>query len=174
MTMTKKELLEKIARLETDLAEVEEKSHRIEAELANVKKRIDGGGVFEPEYGQKYWVISYGGNTFDSSWVDACVDDDRYALGNCFQTRQSAEDAARVLRLIQKARESQDGFVPDWENQTQKKYYLGFDKTGILLTNCISLNIAPMFGFWKDGATCKKFINDNLQDLIWFFTEYRR
>ena len=164
--MTNTELQEKIAHLEAELAEVKEMAEAM-------KKRVDGG-AFKPEYGQKYWYISREGKAENYRWEDHSFDHDRYAIGNCFPTEQSAKDVVRVRKLIQKARESQGGFVPDWEHSTQRKYSLYFDRVEIWVTSHISLNIAPIFGFWEDESVCEQFIKDNHDELLWFFKEYRR
>mgnify|MGYP000971262216 CR=1 FL=1 len=166
--MTNKELIEKIARLETELAEVKEK-------IAALPKRVDGG-VFKPEDGQEYWFITHSGILTNDQWDDHWADHGRYEIGNCFPTEQAAEDAVRVLKLIQKARESQDGFIVDWENWMQNKYVLYFNKEEkeLRITNYFLIDQAPIFGFWGDESACEQFINENHDELTWFFTEYRR
>lgn len=164
--MTNKELKEEITRLKTALAELEEK---VEA----LPKRADGG-VFKPEDGQEYWYISGSGKVYGR--YNNLIAHNRYSIGNCFSTRQLAEDTVRVLILIRRAKESQDGFVPDWENAIEIKYVLCFDwlKGKVCVTNYHVLEIAPIFGFWKNKSACDQFIQDNHDELIWFFTEYRR
>lgn len=165
--MTNKELKEKIARLETELVEVKEMAEAM-------KKRADGGGVFKPQDEEKYWYISGSGEAYVCWWKNHPTDHDRYSIGNCYPTEQAAENAIRVLKLTQKARETQNGFVPDWENATQRKHSLYFDRVEICVTSHISLNIAPVFGHWEDKSVCEQFIYENEKDLLWFFTEYRR
>ena len=164
--MTYKELKEKIARLETELTEIKEMA-------VAMKKRVDGG-VFKPKNGQKYWYITHSGILTNDQWDDHWADHGRYEIGNCFPTEQAAEDAMRALKLTQKARESQDGLVPDWEDLTQHKYFLDFHRGDIGISDFLSLNIAPVFGYWEDESACKKFIDENEKDLLWFFAEYRR
>lgn len=163
--MTNKELKEEITRLKTALAELEEK---VEALPDSV------GGVFKPEDGQKYWSIMGGGDVVEEWWNDNLFDHDRYVIGNCFPNKQAAEDAVRVLKLIQKARESQDGYVPYWEGSTQNKYLIHFDGRGIQSYGLISLNTAPIFGYWEGESACDQFIKDNHDELLWFFKEYQR
>jgi hypothetical protein len=163
--MTYKELQEKIARLETELTEVKEK-------IAALPKRADG--VFKPQDGQKYWFISGAGGVYEGWWNDHQVDHNRYAIGNCFPNKQAAKDVVRALKLTQKARETQNGFVPDWENGEQNKYFLDFHMGGIRIMYHVSRNIAPIFGFWEGESACEQFIDENEKDLLWFFTEYRR
>ena len=167
--MTYTELQKKIARLEAELAEVKEMA-------MGMKKRADGGGVFKPGIGQEYWCILASGEVYRLVWNYDTTDHDRYIIGNCFPTEQSAEDTVRVLKLIQKARESQDGFVSDWENAIEIKYVLYFDwlKGKVCVTNYRVLEIASTFGFWEDRSMCEQFIDENREEILWFFTEYRR
>lgn len=164
--MTNKELQEKIAHLETELTEVKEMA-------VAMKKRADGG-VFKPEDGQEYWFISGVGEIISCEWDNHWTDRNMYEIGNCFPTEQVAEDAIRVLKLIQKAKESQEGFVPDWESAVQNKFYLYFYDNGIWTGSNFLMNPTPIFGYWKDKSVCDQFIDENEKDLIWFFTEYRR
>ena len=142
--------------------------------VEELKNSIDDGGVFKPQDGQKYWYTSGTGEVNTYHWNNSLLDRDYHSIGNCFPTEQSAKDVVRVRKLIQKARESQGGFVPDWEHSIQRKYSLYFDRVEIWVTSHISLNIAPIFGFWEDESECKQFIKDNHDELIWFFKEYQR
>ena len=164
--MTNKELKEKIARLETELAEVKEVAEAM-------KKRADGG-VFMPKDEQEYWIIEDEGSVYMDLWDNHRVDRSRYEIGNCYPTKQAAEDAIRALKLTQKVRESQNGFVPDWENFEQTKNTLCFDMGEVLIMRYISGSIAPIFGFWEYESVCEQFIHENREDLLWYFTEYRR
>ena len=163
--MTKTELQEKIAHLEAELAEVKK-------QVAALPERVNG--VFKPEDRERYWSIMRGGDVVEELWNDNPFDHDRYAIGNCFPTQQAAEDAVRVLKLIQKARESQNGFVPDWENSTQHKYFLYSHMGDIGVADYPSINVAPTFGFWEDNkSVCEQFIDENHDELLWFFREYQ-
>ena len=165
--MMNKELQEKIARLETELTEIKEMA-------VAMKKRIDGGGVFKPENGQEYWCILASGEVYRQVWNYNTMDHDRYVIGNCFPTEQAAEDFVRASKLIQKARETQNGFVPDWENLAQYKHHLCFDGEDIYVATNYATNVASIFGYWEEKSACEQFIDENEKDLLWFFTEYRR
>ena len=164
--MTNKEFREKIDRLKAELAELGEK---VEA-----MNRVGSGGVFKPEYKQKYWLTSGAGEISEDEWDDAWLDERRYAMGNCYPTREAVEDTIRVLKLIQKARGSQGGFVPDWEDETQYKYSLIFKFGNIIIENCRLINTASIFGYWRDKSACGEFASDNYKELVWFFKEYQR
>lgn len=133
-------------------------------------------GVFKPEYEQTYWFISqsWEGEVDIDQWSDHQFDENRYAVGNCFPSRESAEDTVRALKLIQKARESQDGFAPDWDDETQYKYSLRLKFGNIGIENYRLTNAASALGYWSDKSVCDKFVTDNHHELTWFFKEYQR
>lgn len=165
--MTNKEFREKIDRLEAELAEVKKMAE-------GMKKRADGGGAFKPEYKEAYWHIDSDGGVYSDLWKNYNFDKNLYSMGNCFPTKQAAEDTVRVLKLIQKARESQSGFAPDWDDETQNKYSLKLKFGNISIENCPLINRASTLGYWRDKSECDKFAKDNHDELIWFFTEYKR
>ena len=164
--MTNTELQEKIAHLEAELAEVKEMAEAM-------KKRVDGG-VSKPEDRQKYWYVSGSGEVYTNHWTNHIMDHNYHLIGNCFPTKQAGEATVRVRKLIQKARESQDGFVPDWGDGEQDKYSLHFHDSRMWTAHYTLLNVAPIFGFWEDRSMCEQFIDKNRDDLLWFFTEYKR
>lgn len=171
LTEGMKELTEDSDRAFHNLTEgLKELTEKVE----ELKSSIDDGGVSKPQDGQKYWFISASTGAYESQWENHPIDHDRYSIGNCHLTKQSAEDTVRALKLIQKARESQNGFVPDWEDDAQTKYFLNFHMGDIGITDYYSINLAPTFGFWEDELACEQFIEDNHNEFIWFFTEYRR
>ena len=164
--MTNKELKEKIARLETELEEMKKMAMAM-------KKRVDGG-VFEPQDGQKYWYVSGSGEVYTDQWSNCPINHDHHSIGNCYPTKQSAEDAIRVLKLTQKARETQNGFVPDWENGEQTKRTLHFDGEGIRVRIYTLWNTASIFGYWEERSMCEQLVDENREELLWYFTDYRR
>lgn len=73
-----------------------------------------------------------------------------------------------------KAWESQGGFVPDWEDETQYKYSLVFKFGNIRIENYPLTNTASMLGYWRNKSVCDEFASDNYHELVWLFKEYRR
>lgn len=164
--MKLKELEEKIAQLETELAQVKKIAE-------GLKNKTDNKGVFKPKNKQVYWYILDGDTIRSEWWNNYPVDRDYYEIGNCFSSRESAEDAVRTLRLIQKARELQDGFIPDWEDMLQNKYSVRFFTGDIEISVCQLHNEASMFGYWEHRHACEQFVKDNYEELVWFFSEKR-
>ena len=96
----------------------------------------------------------------------------RRDVGNVFLTKQEAEDEVRARKLIQKARQSQDRFVPDWENFEQNKCFVYFDSGEIRILIHDYRDVAPIFGYWEDESACEQFIDENREELRWYFTEH--
>ncbi len=161
-----KKLQEKITRLETELAQAKE--------MAEGLKNRGDDNLFKPKDGQGYWAVSWDGNIYCGVWDNHPMDHKIYAMGNCHRSHLAAEDAVRVLKLIQRARETQSGFVPDWKSVKQNKNFVYFMGGEIHILSHNYRDIAPIFGYWEDESVCKKFIEENHDELLWFFTEYNR
>ena len=161
---------------EYNLIEVTEKMLKGMESVLQSNTPCNNEGVFKPEYEQTYWFISqsWEGEVDIDQWSDHQFDENRYAVGNCFPSRESAEDTVRALKLIQKARESQDGFAPDWDDETQYKYSLRLKFGNIGIENYRLTNAASALGYWRDKSVCDKFVADNHHELTWFFKEYQR
>lgn len=54
------------------------------------------------------------------------IDDDRYNIGNYFQTKEEAQALADYLKALAVVRDDAKGFVPDWLDGGQAKVYIGY------------------------------------------------
>jgi len=60
---------------------------------------------FKPEKGQKYWYLSsVEAGFWETTWHDDGPDNNRYAVGNCFATKEQAEAYRDILMRIASAR----------------------------------------------------------------------
>lgn len=92
--------------------------------LALVKK----SKVWKPKNSEKYYYMVSDGDTSESSWYDdSDIANDRYAIGNCFQTKKEAEFAVERLKVIAElkrfAQEHNEKEI-DWRDYGQCKYYI--------------------------------------------------
>ena len=55
---------------------------------------------WKPEMDQTYYGISIGSSVFSEYWNDLTVDHDRFNIGNCFQTKEEAEQAVEYLKAL--------------------------------------------------------------------------
>ena len=56
---------------------------------------------WKPEMSHDYYYISGDGHVYDNSWDDSrFVDNDRFEIGNCFQTKEEAEQVVEYLKAL--------------------------------------------------------------------------
>lgn len=68
--------------------------------LVEKAKRVEKSEkVWKPEYGDWYWYISSDGQVDNCEWVNGSMDLGRYAMGNCFRTREEAEFAREKQKI---------------------------------------------------------------------------
>ena len=92
--------------------------------LALVKK----SKVWKPKNSEKYYYMVSDGDMSEASWYDdSDIANDRYAIGNCFQTKKEAEFAVERLKVIAElkrfAQEHNEKEI-DWRDYGQCKYYI--------------------------------------------------
>ena len=72
---------------------------------------------WKPEVDQTYYGIGIGGSVYSEYWNDLDVDHDRFNLGNCFQTKEEAEQVAEYLKALATVRgDATSKFVKDGNN----------------------------------------------------------
>lgn len=85
--------------------------------------------VWKPKKGEVYWTIGGCGVLYQLIWADDRNDEDSYAFGNCFRTKEKAEFALERLKIraeLQRyADEHNEGEI-DWGNY-KPKYYIYYD-----------------------------------------------
>lgn len=97
--------------------------------LALVEKATEKESkVWKPKYDKTYYYIVSDGDTSDTYWNDnSKIANDRYAIGNCFQTKEEAEFAVERLKVIAElkrfAQEHNEKEI-DWRNYSQCKYFI--------------------------------------------------
>lgn len=92
--------------------------------------------VWKPEENEKYYYSYSDGSieqdTYHDSNVDTYVHEDRYAIGNCFKTREEAEFAVERQKVITElkryAMEHNEEDI-DWNDDFQEKYCLYYNHT---------------------------------------------
>lgn len=91
--------------------------------------------VWKPEENEKYYYsYSYGSIEFDifhnSNASGTYLHEERYAIGNCFKTKEEAEFALEKQKVIMELKrfllEHNEEEI-DWSNINQYKYYLYFN-----------------------------------------------
>lgn len=82
--------------------------------------------VWKPKSNKNYYYMASDGDISNSYWNgDSKIDNDRYSIGNCFQTKEKAEFAVERLKVIAElkrfAQEHNEKEI-DWRDFGQCKY----------------------------------------------------
>ena len=110
-------------KLEALKAEFLEKLEALEKE-AEAQKEQEELKPWKPEREEKYFTIE---NSFDVVQYTYCeddIDESNIQFGNCFRTKERAEQVAKKMRLLLRLEQLYDilcpDYVPDWENEKDK------------------------------------------------------
>lgn len=98
---------------------------------------------WKPETDQKYYFIRTSGYVYDSIWTNDSIDDGRFEIGNCFESREEAEKAVERLKAWERLKGAGLKFK-DWNK-------IDYDRTF-----CINAEVGHdvvAFDFFKDLRT---------------------
>lgn len=139
----------------TNKKEIEDKIEEIEKQLDELKKDVNSlefdevkkGVRWEPQFGDKYFYLSGRGFVQSSAWTNHEYDFQRFNLGNCFKTKQEAEEYKENLLIKQQlkdlALELNNGVEIDWENYEQSKFSIYYN--GYRFANELKLDSADCY-----------------------------
>lgn len=72
---------------------------------------------WKPKMDQMYYFLDSDGSVVDDDWNGWSIDDDRFEIGNCFQTKEEAEQVAEYLKALAVVRgDATTKFVKSGEN----------------------------------------------------------
>ena len=78
---------------------------------------------WKPERNQAYYYVCGDGPVSEDVWYgDLCVDDDRFEIGNCFQTKEEAEKAVEKLKAWKRLKDSGLKFK-DWNKSNYDRTF---------------------------------------------------
>lgn len=109
-------------KLQETIDELKERVERLEKENAKLK----GKTGWEPKNGEVYYALD-GGKISDYINFHQCIADDAIAAGNCFKTRDEAEEFLTWLKARKTLLDDTNDFKPDWECNSQRKFYVYYD-----------------------------------------------
>lgn len=93
-----------------------------------IQKRQEKLKPWKPEVGEKYFVAVEDGADVVQYWEDN-IDEFNIRFGNCFRTKERAEQVAEKMRLLLRLEQLHDmlcpDYVPDWESD-EAKFYVYF------------------------------------------------
>lgn len=132
--MDKQKMIEQIDELKQRIEVLEKEVNSPEFE--EIKK-----GVRQmPEMNKKYFYIDGSGCIVSEIWTNSSPDLFRFNTGNCFKTKQEAEEYKENLLTKQAlkdlALELNNGVEIDWENASQQKFSILSECQHFLLQEC--------------------------------------
>lgn len=98
-------------------------------------EEINESTRWKPEMGQTYYRVGSDGFVYDDTWVnDSAVDNGRFEIGNCFQTKEEAERVIEYLKALAVVRgDATTRFVKSRDN-----WYVYYDTDSNSLESSIS------------------------------------
>ena len=94
-----------------------------EAEMQKMQKKQEEPKPWKPEVGEKYFVAVEDGADVVQYCEDS-IDEFNIRFGNCFRTKERAEQVADKMRLLLRLEQLHDmlcpDYEPDWGNYGQK------------------------------------------------------
>ena len=158
--MNKEQLQQKVANMEAELAEMKALLNKPEPTI----------NYWQPKHGETYFYINKFGNvdfdTYSSLWP----------LGKVFKTEAEAQKYADYIKAEETLRrviaEANQGWLPDWNNYDEDKYYIYFKTNeGKLYVNCRKdLKDRPNFLYIKNISDASHLIADYEQELITYLS----
>lgn len=93
---------------------------------------------WKPEERQDYYCVTSDGSVVKDDWSNWCLDDGRFEIGNCFQTKEEAERVVEYLKALAVVRG--DGISKFTEDETNYYVYYSSEINSLRLGctwNCI-------------------------------------
>lgn len=97
--------------------------------LSLIEKAKQKNKVWKPEENETYYYSYSYGNIDEDTWDSTNEDRNRYALGNCFKTKEEAEFALERQKVITELKRfalEHNKEDIDWNDSKQRKYVLSY------------------------------------------------
>ena len=87
-------------------------------------EEINESTRWKPEKFQRYYYVGNAGSVYDDNWANgSAIDDGRFEIGNCFQTKEEAEQVVEYLKALAIVRgDATSEFVKNNDN-----WFIGYD-----------------------------------------------
>ena len=138
---------------------------------AEMQKKQEEPKPWKPEREEKYFTIE---NRFDVVQYTYCedgIDESNIQFGNCFRTKERAEQVAEKMRLLLRLEQLHDmlcpDYVPDWGNYGQK-FLVYFNhaenRWHIGASNAFELRCATYFDTEENAEKAEEILNKEMED----------
>lgn len=153
--MSNKNELEELNAILKDVDELKQRAINLKAKL----EKSEEPKAWKPENHEKYWYVGYAGEIRDTLWNSRKTDHFHYNFGNCFQTKERAEQVAEKSKMLLKLERYHDmfcpDFVPDWNDDSQIKFFVDFhtvDKKWCVFNTNINQSLVEVYFSSRDIA----------------------
>lgn len=161
------------------IKEYDEKAKALRDEF--ISKLEDDKKEFElsyPEDGVSVYFIHRGAKSITKShfWSNSTTDKNIFEIGEYFNTEQEAEQQLKERKLLFKlhqwAKEKNEGWVPDWSNDDEEKYYITYFKDKSLGVSweitwgMINFTKLPYFKTSEITQECIKIFGDEIKEVL--------
>lgn len=116
-------------KLEALKAEFLGKLEELEKE-AEMQKKQEEPKPWKPERGEKYFSIEDVADVVPYTYCEDSIDEYNIQLGNCFRTKERAEQVAEKMRMLLRLEQLHDmlcpDYEPDYEDDDEVKFHVYF------------------------------------------------
>ena len=136
---------------------------------------IKDSKVWKPKEGEWYYTVTGLGGVKDTFWTNDFQDNDRYDLGNAFETQEQALFARDKQVFLTKMKRDfiENSDEIDWNNNGQNKYILFYINVNNKLDwSCITtLNYGCLYT--TDLEWLKQYAKENKKDILKYYFEIK-
>lgn len=135
-------------------------------------------GWEKPECSESYWFVDPSKKTDGCRWDGHPVDQTRYDRGNCFTSKELAENIARYQSLDLKIRRriSEICEPVDWKKHSTSKYSISFDHARdserFIVLSCFTHHYGACW-YCDTHEHAQQIIREFYEELVWYFTEFK-
>lgn len=141
-------------------------------ELVKEQKKT---GWEKPQNDNYYWYIGSDNCVFREVWKDGLFDNIRCDKGNCFTSKELADNIARYQSLDRRIRRRIAEICEpvDWNKTEQRKWTIDFIHSQKHIATYGYTSV--QFGTWlcDTEAHAEQIINEFREELMWYFTEFK-
>ena len=98
---------------------------------AEMQKKQEEPKPWKPERGEEYFAVEDVADVVPYTYCEDSIDEYNIQLGNCFRTKERAEQVAKKIRLLLRLEQLHDmlcpDYVPDYEDDDEVKYHVYFN-----------------------------------------------
>ena len=140
--------------------EIKELKERLE-KLETSKVEVDKPKRWKPKDKGTYWLIDTYGNVGDTTWNDDDYDKWKYITGNCFETKEEAEEYKKQIEYTARYKNyiEEHSEPLDWFDTEQAKFYVLYGEDRIIFDECYLFKGMDIY------ASSEEIIKDAIEEI---------